>query len=196
MKEDRGLQHKIIAIGSSTGGPGHIQKILSAIPSNFNATIIIAQHINSIFLDSIVESLNSFCRIPVFVGRDGMVLEVPSVVFAKGPGINQVVYDCNTYKLKILDIVSDDYSPSVNRLFLSIADLPKQPNALAVLMTGIGDDGARGLLELKKIGVHTVAESEESAVVYGMPRAAYEIDAAQEVLNLDRIVNKILEFGR
>ena len=194
--ENSYLQHKIVAIGSSTGGPGHLQKILSAVPSDFNATIVIAQHINSIFLDSIVESLNSFCRIPVYVGHDGMPLDVPSVVFAKGPGINHIVYESGTYKLKILDIVSEDYSPSVNRLFLSLTSLQKQPNILAVLMTGIGDDGARGLLELRKIGAHTVAESEESAVVYGMPRAAYEMDAAQEVLNLDRIVNKILEFGR
>lgn len=125
-----------------------------------------------------------------------MPLEVPSVVFAKGLCINQLVYDCGSYKLKILDIVSDDYSPSVNRLFLSIAQLQKQPNALVVLMTGIGDDGVRGLLELRKIGVHTVAESEESTVVYGMPRVAYEMGAADDVLNLDRIINKILEFGR
>lgn len=190
------MQHKIIAIGSSTGGPGHIQKILSSIPDDFNASIVIAQHINSIFLDSIVESLNSFCRIPVFVGRDGMALELPSVVFAKGPGINQLVYDGGAYKLKILDIVSDDYSPSVNRLFFSIAQLQKPTPTLAVLITGIGDDGARGLLELRRAGVHTVAESEESAVVYGMPRAAFEMDAADEILSLDKIVNKILEFGK
>ncbi len=194
--ENSYLQHKIVAIGSSTGGPGHLQKILSAVPSDFNATIVIAQHINSIFLDSIVESLNSFCRIPVYVGHDGMPLDVPSVVFAKGPGINHIVYESGTYKLKILDIVSEDYSPSVNRLFLSLTSLQKQPNILAVLMTGIGDDGARGLLELRKIGAHTVAESEESAIVYGMPRAAYEMGAADEVLSIDKIVNKIIEFGR
>jgi len=74
---------KLIAIGSSTGGgSGHLQKILSAIPSDFNASIVIGQHINSIFLESIVDSLNSCCHIPVYVGRDGLVIKKPSVVFA------------------------------------------------------------------------------------------------------------------
>jgi len=191
------LQHKLIAIGSSTGGPGHIQKILSALPSNFDASIVIGQHINSIFLDSIVESLNSFCRIPVYVGKDNLVIQKPSVVFAKGAGINEVKMESGVYKLKILDIASEDYSPSINRLFLSIASLPSpQSSVLAALLTGIGDDGARGLLELKKAGAYTIAESEKTAVVYGMPRAAYEIGAANEVLDLDKIISKILEFGR
>jgi len=190
------LQHKLIAIGSSTGGPGHIQKILSVIPGDFKASIVIGQHINSIFLDSIVESLNSFCHIPVYVGKDNLVLQTPSVVFAKGAGINEVRYEHGTYKLKILDIASEDYSPSINRLFLSIASLPSKPSVLAALLTGIGDDGARGLLELKKVGAHTIAESEKTAVVYGMPRAAYEMGAADEVLDLDKIILKILEFGR
>ncbi len=190
------LEHKLIAIGSSTGGPGHLQKILSSIPADFNATIIVAQHINSSFLDSMVGSFNALCHLPVFVAKDGMILNTPSVVFAKGPNINQIVYESNTYKLKILDTLSDDYSPSINNLFLSMVNLPNPSNKLAIVLTGIGDDGARGLLELKKIGVHTITESEESAVVYGMPRAAYELGGAREVLSLERIVDKILEFGR
>jgi len=190
------LSYKIVAIGSSTGGPGHIQKILSAIPSNFNASIIIGQHINSVFLESIVESLNSFCRIPVYVGKDNLIIEKPSVVFARGAGINEVRYENGIYKLKILDVASEDYSPSINRLFLSLALTPMPSSVLAALLTGIGDDGARGLLELRNKGAHTIAESEKTAVVYGMPRAAYEMGAADEVLDLEDIIHKILEFGR
>ncbi|MCI4400299.1 MAG: chemotaxis protein CheB [Campylobacteraceae bacterium] len=187
---------RLIAIGSSTGGPGHIQKILAAIPSDFKASIVIGQHINSIFLDSIVESLNSFCKIPVYAGKDNLVIESPSVVFAKGAGINEVRYENGVYRLKILDTVSDDYSPSIDRLFFSMSSLPDVSNIMAVVLTGIGDDGARGLLELKKAGAYTVAESEQTSVVYGMPRAAYEMGAAREVLDLEKIVEKILEFGR
>lgn len=190
------MHHKLIAIGSSTGGPGHIQKILSVIPSDFKASIVIGQHINSIFLDSIVESLNSFCRIPVYAGKDNLVIQTPSVVFAKGAGINEVRYENGVYKLKILDIASEDYSPSINRLFLSMTSLSSKPAILAALLTGIGDDGAKGLLELRRTGAHTIAESEKTAVVYGMPRAAYELGAADEVLDLDKIITKILEFGR
>jgi len=190
------LQHKLIAIGSSTGGPGHIQKILSAIPADFNASIVIGQHINSIFLDSIVESLNSFCRIPVYVGKDNLAIQTPSVVFAKGAGINEIRGENGAYKLKILEASSEDYSPSINRLFSSMASLPQPSQILAAVLTGIGDDGARGLLELRRAGAYTIAESEKTAVVYGMPRAAYELGAANEVLDLDKIITKILEFGR
>ncbi len=187
---------KLIAIGSSTGGPGHLQKILSAIPSDFNASIVIGQHINSIFLESIVDSLNSFCRIPVYVGRDGLVIKKPSVVFANGIKINEVRANEGSYFLRILDIESEHYSPSINHLFSSIAALGARSCVLATLLTGIGDDGAKGLLELKNAGAHTIAESEKTAVVYGMPRAAFEIGAACEALDLDEIIKKILEFGR
>ncbi len=190
------MNRKLIAIGSSTGGPGHLQAILGALPSNFKATIVIAQHINAVFLDSIVESLNSFCRIPVYGGQNGLVLEEPSVVFARGAGINEVVSENGGYRLKILDQMSDDYSPSINKLFFSIAKLPSQSSIMAALLTGIGDDGARGLLELRCKGAHTIAESEKTSVVYGMPRAAFEIDAASEILDLDKIIDKIIEFGR
>lgn len=190
------MQHKLIAIGSSSGGPGHIQKILTAIPADFNASIIIGQHINSIFLDSIVESLNSFCRIPVYVGKDNLAIQTPSVVFAKGAGINEIRGENGLYRLKILDVASEDYSPSINRLFFSMASLPQPSQILAAVLTGIGDDGARGLLELRRAGAYTIAESEKTAVVYGMPRAAYELGAANEVLDLDKIITKILEFGR
>lgn len=190
------MRRKLIVIGSSTGGPGHIQKILTAIPHGFGASIVIAQHINSVFLDSIVESLNSFCKIPVYVGHDGISIHTPSVVFAKGPGINQIVEEGGVYRLRILDDISEDYSPSVNKLFSSVTHLGSLKSVLAVLLTGIGDDGARGLLELREAGAHTIAESEDSAVVYGMPRAAMELGAADEVLSLSGIINRILEFGK
>ncbi len=190
------MNHRLIAIGSSTGGPGHLQAILSAIPSNFNASIVIAQHINSVFLDSIVESLNSLCRIPVYGGQDGLLLQTPSVVFARGAGINEIRCENGDYRLRILEQISEDYSPSINKLFFSIAELPGQSSIMAVLLTGIGDDGARGLLELRKKGAYTIAESEKTSVVYGMPRAAFEIDAAKEVLDLDKIIDKIIDFGR
>ncbi len=187
---------KLIAIGSSTGGPGHLQKILSAIPSDFNASIVIGQHINSIFLESIVDNLNSFCSIPVYVGQNNLVIKKPSVVFANGIKINEVRNNGDSYILRILDKESEHYSPSINHLFSSIASLDARSSVLATLLTGIGDDGAQGLLELKNAGAHTIAESEKTAVVYGMPRAACEIGAACEALDLDEIIKKILEFGR
>ena len=191
-----GAGQKIIAIGSSTGGPGHIQKILSNLPKDFNASIVIGQHINPIFLESIADNLKGHCKIPVLVGRHNMTIDSPCVVFAKGAEINELKYVNGAYALNISSELSPDYSPSIDRLFSSIANLPAPSKALAVLLTGIGEDGARGLLKLKNAGAHTIAESEKTAVVYGMPRAACEIGAACQTLALDAIINKILEFGR
>jgi len=190
------LIRKIILIGSSTGGPGHLQKILSAIPRDFSSPLVIGQHINSVFLDSIVESANSYCKIPVFAAKDGLQISNSSVYFARGPSVNEIVFERGVLRLKLLDIDSEDYSPSINRLFGSAASFANSIEILAILMTGIGDDGARALLGLRRAGAVTVAESESSAVVYGMPRAARELGAALEILDLDGIIRKILEFGR
>lgn len=91
---------------------------------------------------------------------------------------------------------SEDYSPSIDKLFFSIAGLGNLSNVMGVILTGIGSDGAKGLLEMRRMGACTIAESESTSVVYGMPRAAIEIGAADNGDDLDKIIEKIIEFGR
>ena len=190
------MRHKLIVIGASTGGPGHLHKILESLPTSFTSSIVIAQHINHIFVDGIVESLSSTCNIPVLAGCDGMQIAANSAVIIKGPFVNEIQRDGILFRLRVLGDISDDYSPSIDRLFMSVARLGDLSNVMGVLLTGIGSDGARGLLEMRRTGAITLAESEKTSVVYGMPRAALELGAADNGDDLDKIIEKIIEFGR
>lgn len=96
--------------------------------------------------------------------------------------------------LENLTLDSPSYNPLIDKLFKSSTALADEIEVLAILLTGIGEDGARGLLALKEAGHHTIAESETSAIVYGMPRTAKELGAACEILELDRIIRAILRF--
>lgn len=190
------MRHKLIVMGASTGGPGHLHKILEALPTSFSPSIVIAQHINHIFVDGIVESLSSTCNIPVFAGCDGMQITANSAVIVKGPFVNEIRKDGGAFRLSVLSDISDDYSPSIDKLFMSVARLGDLSNVMGILLTGIGSDGARGLLEMRRTGALTLAESEKTSIVYGMPRAAIEIGAADTGDDLDKIIEKIIEFGR
>ena len=190
------MRHKLIAIGASTGGPGHIHKILESLPSSFEPSIVIAQHINHIFIDGVVDSLSQSCKIPIYAGCDGMEIATNSAVLIKGPFVNEIRKYGDSLRLCVLGDISEDYSPSIDKLFFSIAGLGNLSNVMGVILTGIGSDGAKGLLEMRRMGAYTIAESESTSVVYGMPRAAIEIGATDNGDDLDKIIEKIIEFGR
>jgi len=124
-----------------------------------------------------------------------MLLACSTVVFAKGESINLVEMHNGNPVIKILDEKSDTYSPNIDRLFLSISSIKTiAQNSMGVLLTGIGDDGAKGLLAMRQAGAFTIAESEKTAIVYGMPRCAKELDAASKILDIDDVAKAIVEF--
>lgn len=186
---------KLVLLGASTGGPGHIQKIIEKLPETYSAPVIIAQHMNGTFVKSVVDSYARTCRLPVKEGYDGMSIDTPCVVLAKGPFINELSREHIGFKLHMHLCNEAGYSPSITKLFLSAAELNLREKMLGVIMTGIGDDGAEGLLAMKNNGSITIAESEKTAIVYGMPRVAAEIGAAQKVLDFPDIVDAVLNFG-
>ncbi len=184
---------KLILVGSSTGGPGHIEMILRAIPDNFNATIIFAQHINPIFSKTLVDSLSTKCKLKVRLIENSEKIENREVIFIKNSSIMR--YKHGGLYLEKID-KETDYNPSINELFLSVAEnMTHLKSVYATILTGIGDDGAKGLLELHKKGAFTVAESKESAIVFGMPRVAIEIGAVNEIMPISEIINSIVNFG-
>jgi two-component system chemotaxis response regulator CheB len=188
---------KLILIGCSTGGPGHLSKILKTLPPDYKGCIIIAQHIAEAFLPSLVQNFESECKLPLYICADGTALREGSVYFAKGEHINEIKARGGSIVWSISSEISDTYAPNINRLFYSASKLANSFEKMAgILLTGIGDDGAKGLLELKMAGSLTIAESEESAIVYGMPRSAKEINAAVEILNISEIITKIANFDR
>ncbi len=189
------MSNKLILIGASTGGPGHLDRIFRALPGDFEVPVVIAQHINEQFLPTLCESLSQ-ASAGLRVKMAEMRAPLERGGYMTHRGVNRF---CKEPRPLMLDrsIACGDHAPSIDELFFSArALLEQRVEVLAVLLTGIGHDGAEGLSLLRQAGALTLAESEESAIVYGMPRAAIEQGAAMQVLNLDGIIGAIGEFGR
>ena len=186
-------KQKLILIGSSTGGPGHLEKILSQLKPGFSSTVIIAQHIDSIFLPSMVKRLNDISELDIIQAQEDQHIKDGSIVFAHKDITNLQLNHTKGLHLKKCAQTSH-YSPSIDALFLTAAKLCSTVDILACVLTGIGDDGAKGMLALKKSGAHCISESEESSIIYGMPKAAVELGASTEVLSLNEIIDKIQNF--
>jgi two-component system chemotaxis response regulator CheB len=171
----------IVLIGASTGGPTAIQRILERMPI-LPVSIIVAQHMPAGFTKTFAERLNRSTAYVVAEAQDGDALSGGKVWIAPG-GMNTVVLNRQgDLRIRLEDpTVGDRFVPSIDRLFLSVAAL-NRVNVLSIVLTGMGDDGARGALALKNSGGHLYVESEETAVVNGMPREAAKLAAPQRVL--------------
>lgn len=177
---------KIIAIGSSTGGVEALIAVLGGFPANCAPTVI-TQHMPPVFTRNLAQRLDRMCAPQVLEASHGAPLKPGTVYVAPGGGSHLEVAGRGALAcvLKPGETVNG-HCPSVDRLFLSVAR-HAGPLAAAALLTGMGRDGARGLLAMRQAGARTFAQDEASSVVYGMPRAAMEIGAAEQQLSLARI---------
>jgi two-component system chemotaxis response regulator CheB len=180
-----GAPAKIVGIGVSTGGPQALEFVLSQLPGDFPGAITVVQHMPDGFTDMFARRLDEVCPLRVKEAQSGDLLLPGRVLICPGSRHMKVK------RLPLGDIVvlSDEprvngHRPSVDVLLRSVAEEFRQ-NAVGVLMTGMGDDGAEGLGAIKKEGGMTIAQSEESCVVYGMPKAAIERGYAIRVVGLD-----------
>lgn len=183
----------IVAIGTSTGGPRALQKVLSDLPSDFPAPIVIVQHMPPKFTKSLAQRLDSICAIHVVEAEDGMLLESGVAYIAPG-GMHMLVKGRNDSLSIKLDQggPKSGHRPSVDVLFESLLPFHRLKRHI-VLMTGMGSDGAKGMKELKKTGAETtIAESEETCIVYGMPRSAVNFGVVDYVLPNDKIGNALI----
>ncbi|HEX7554384.1 MAG TPA: chemotaxis response regulator protein-glutamate methylesterase [Geothrix sp.] len=167
-------QAELLLIGSSTGGPKALQDILPTMPANLPVPCLIVQHMPSTFTKPFADRLDGLCQVHVKEAEQGEPLKAGTVYIAPG-GIHMTfgARGANGCIDLSPEPVSSLHRPSVDVLFLSVAELFRG-QVLAGILTGMGADGAKGMEQLKKKGAHTLAESEESCVVYGMPRAAVE----------------------
>ncbi len=173
----------ILAIGASTGGPLALAKVLSGLPADFEASVLIVQHIEGEFSGGLAEWLGGQCQLPVALATRGGTPE-PGRVYLAGPGGHLVLSP--SFQFGLQSAHPDElHSPSINALFLSLA--PQSSPGAAVILTGMGCDGVAGMSELQRRGWYTVAQDEQSSVVYGMPRAALEAGAARQSLALNAI---------
>ncbi|MBS4177102.1 chemotaxis protein CheB [Lederbergia citrea] len=188
-------QEKIICIGTSTGGPRALQVVLSKLPSGLQAPIVIVQHMPPNFTKSLANRLNSICDINVKEAEDGEILKKGTAYLAPGGKHMEVLQTGREAVVKIIDTLPvNGHRPSVDVLFESISHFKKYEK-IAVIMTGMGNDGAAGLIKLKESGnAKAIAESESSCIVYGMPKAAINTDMVDEIEDLENIAATILTY--
>lgn len=181
----------LIAIGASTGGTQAIEEVLLQIPSNC-PPILIAQHIPPGFSTSFSNRLNAICQMEVKEAKDGDLVVPGRALVAPGNFHMTLRKVDGVLRVAVRDGPQVHYQrPAVDVLFYSIAEM-QLPHVIGVLLTGMGSDGADGLLRMRQAGSVTIAQDEASCVVFGMPKAAIERGAAQHVMSLGRIPAGIL----
>lgn len=183
---------RIVAIGASTGGVVALEKIIMRLPKSAPA-IVIAQHIPPIFSEAFASRLNKKARVEIREAKHGDEVEQGVVLIAPGDYHMEIVPERGSYIVELhgKEKVSG-HRPSVDVLFRSVLNCKKK-DTLAILLTGMGHDGAKGLKQLFDSGVSTIAQDESSSLIWGMPKRAIEIGAATQVVHLDDMHNKILQ---
>lgn len=185
----------ILVIGASTGGPSAVQKVLSELPEDYPFAVIVVQHMPPVFTRQFAMRLDRNTALRGREAADGDKLEVGTILVVPG-GHHLVVSGKDDRVVEVVEKTDQDrFVPSVNVTMSSAAEVYGQ-RTIGVLLTGMGNDGAEGLKRVKETGGHTIAESEESSVVYGMPRAALQKGAVLNVLHLDKIGSRIIELTR
>jgi len=186
---------RIVAIGTSTGGTQALEVVLSALP-RVCPGIVIVQHMPEKFTASFAERLNGMCQIEVREAANNDRLIPGRALIAPGGRHMLLKRSGAQYHVEVIDgPVVNRHRPSVDVLFRSVARFAGK-NALGIIMTGMGDDGARGLKEMKDAGASTVAQNEASCVVYGMPKEAVKLGAAERSVALAGIAGEIVRFGQ
>ena len=185
------MKQKLVLVGASTGGPGHLRELFTDIMLPQNVSIVIAQHMNKTFMPSFVAQFNKNIKSEVTMVKDKEILKNKIYICEK----NSIILD--TKQLIIAPDISGIptiFNPNVNMLFSSAVSACKFSDVLAVLLTGLGDDGAIGLDKLYKSGAKCIAENDETAVVYGMPKRAKELNPKLETANLQNIKIELEKF--
>ncbi|NHC06929.1 protein-glutamate methylesterase/protein-glutamine glutaminase [Azonexus fungiphilus] len=186
---------QLIAIGTSTGGTQALEAVLTRLPATCLG-IVIVQHMPEKFTAMFAERLNGLCDIEVREARDGDRVMPGRALIAPGGRHMMLKRSGAQYQVEVVDgPLVNRHKPSVDVLFRSVAKFAGS-NALGIIMTGMGDDGARGLQEMHAAGARTIAQDEASCVVFGMPREAIKLGAADEVMGLERIPEAMMAYTR
>lgn len=184
---------KVVAIGTSTGGPVALQKLLTELPADFSAALLLVQHMPSSFTGPFAERLNNMSKISVKEAKDGDEIKPGEALLA--PGGHQMVVKRSGQK-NYVHVYSatpgQNYKPCIDITFSSLATTPVG-KTLAIILTGMGSDGCNGVLELKNRGSQVWVQDEESSVVYGMPASVVEAGGADYIYSIDEIANYLAQ---
>lgn len=180
----------LVAIGASAGGPAALAAVLGALPRDFGAAVVIVQHVDEAFAQGMAEWLDAQCVLPVRIARAGDTPQASTVLLA---GTNDHLrLTCGARMAYTTEPGESLYRPSIDVFFASVAE-HWRGQAVGVLLTGMGRDGALGLRAMRERGHLTIAQDQATSAVYGMPKAAVALDAASEVLPLPRIAARLVK---
>jgi two-component system chemotaxis response regulator CheB len=186
---------KVVAIGTSTGGTQALEAVLTRLPA-VTTGMVIVQHMPEKFTAMFAERLDGLCAVEVREAKDGDRVLPGRALIAPGGRHMMLKRSGAQYYVEVRDgPVVNRHKPSVDVLFRSVAQVAGR-NALGVIMTGMGDDGARGMKEMHDAGAQTVAEDESTCVVFGMPKVAIDLGGVDRIVPLDRIPQEIIAYGR
>jgi two-component system response regulator WspF len=184
------IKPRLVAVGASAGGPGALAKLLAGIPKEFPAAIVIVQHVDEQFATGMAEWLSSDSLLPVRIAVEGdQILPGTVLLAATNDHLSLKADDRLGYTLDPSDCV---YRPSIDVFFDSICHW-WSGDAVGVLLTGMGRDGAKGLKALRDKGYYTIAQDQATSAVYGMPKAAIALGAAVDVLPIERIAPRLID---
>ena len=188
---------KLVLLGASTGGPSLIEEIVTALPSSYPYPLCIVQHMPENFTAKFASRLDKNAQIEVVEAKQNdLILPGRAIIGKGGKHLHIAKKASGALSVKLAPNLSNRFFiPSVDELFFSALRAFDAKNILAVELTGIGDDGADGMVELKKKGAYTIGESEESAIVYGMPKEAFLRGGVVKQLPFSKIVKEILSYG-
>ncbi|MEO0325868.1 MAG: chemotaxis response regulator protein-glutamate methylesterase [Myxococcota bacterium] len=189
-------QRDLVVIGSSTGGPQALDQVIGKLPKNFPPTALV-QHMPAEFTGPFARRLNERSQLEVFEARDRMPLRPGQCAVAPGGKHLELGGRPGAFTLRLSDAPAVNYhKPSVDVLFRSV--IPHAARTVGVILTGMGSDGAEGLLALKQAGAHTIGQDQATSLVYGMPRVAAERGAVQEVRSLPTVAQSMVRacFGK
>jgi two-component system chemotaxis response regulator CheB len=189
-----GVTPNILAIGASTGGPKAVMSVLKSLPADFRATVFVVQHIAEGFAEGFASWLDRECAIPVKLAVDGARYGLGEALVA--PNGSHMTVSEGRIRLTVAASVNC-CRPSIDVFFASLA-LGPCAQVVSLLLSGMGKDGAQGLLSIKERGGRTLVQDEPSCVVFGMPKAAIHLHAASEVLSIDAmpaVISKLFAAG-
>ena len=183
----------IIALGASTGGTEAIKVVARGLPANTPA-IVITQHLPAAFSESFVKHIDLASKMTALIPKHGQVVENGHIYLAPGDRHMEIAREGSKYVIKLLDTEPvNRHKPAVDVMFRSVAHCAG-PNAIAVLLTGMGADGAVGMKEMHDAGAKTVIQDEQSSVVWGMPGSAFKLGCVDYVLPLEDVAHKIVSL--
>ncbi len=184
-------KEKIVGIVSSTGGPKALYDIITRLPDDFNFPIVIVQHIVPGFTSGLIDWLQGESGKKISFASSGQIVQNGHIYIAPENSHTQILKGGRIHLLSTPPYKG--HKPSGNLLLKSLAE-SYGPNAIGVILTGMGSDGCEGLLEIRNKGGRTIAQDEKTSVVYGMPKVAYEIGAAEKVFPIEKIAEEILKL--